>query len=234
MAHRPPVCHAAAPLAHNETPLQPQNRVLCAPPAPQRGRRGSWMLARTSSDPAITRFASTAVPGGRPGLRAFLLKPETGRTHQLRVALKSLGAPVLGDARYAQASQQAVHDACLCEPCAAGLELITRCSTRCQRPQPGLRPPAASCAHSRLAPRARCTQADRARVEDRGYLHCTAMRFRTPGGLVQVVCRPEEGDEFQTDGFAGVFAAWFPPSIAQHAGTWFPEHKLLRSCMLEE
>ena len=33
----------------------------------------------------------------RPALRAFLLKPETGRTHQLRVALKSLGAPVLGD-----------------------------------------------------------------------------------------------------------------------------------------
>ncbi|PSC77043.1 RNA pseudouridine synthase [Micractinium conductrix] len=37
----------------------------------------------------------------RPALRAFLLKPETGRTHQLRVALKSLGAPVLGDERYA-------------------------------------------------------------------------------------------------------------------------------------
>ena len=34
--------------------------------------------------------------GGRP-LRAFLLKPVTGRTHQLRVAMKSLGAPVLGD-----------------------------------------------------------------------------------------------------------------------------------------
>lgn len=83
-------------------------------------------------------------------------------------------------------------------------------------------------------PRARRTQADRARVEERGYLHCAAMRFQTPGGLVQVVCRPEDGEEFQADGFAGVFAAWFPPDIGQHAGTWFPEHKLLRSCMLEE
>lgn len=67
-----------------------------------RGRRGGWLLARTAEDPAVTRFVSAAVPGRRPGLRAFLLKPETGRTHQLRVALKSLGSPVLGDARYAR------------------------------------------------------------------------------------------------------------------------------------
>lgn len=63
----------------------------------EKGRRGAWLLARTHADPAVTRFTSVGVPGGRPGLRAFLLKPETGRTHQLRVALKSLGAPVLGD-----------------------------------------------------------------------------------------------------------------------------------------
>jgi hypothetical protein len=34
-------------------------------------------------------------------LRFFALRPLTGRTHQLRVALKSLGAPILGDALYA-------------------------------------------------------------------------------------------------------------------------------------
>ena len=34
-------------------------------------------------------------------LRFFVLHPLTGRTHQLRVALKSLGAPILGDALYA-------------------------------------------------------------------------------------------------------------------------------------
>lgn len=56
------------------------------------------MLSRSTQDPAVTRFTTAAVAGcsGRP-LRAFLLKPITGRTHQLRVALKSLGAPVLGD-----------------------------------------------------------------------------------------------------------------------------------------
>ena len=31
----------------------------------------------------------------------MVLRPLTGRTHQLRVACKSLGAPILGDAAYA-------------------------------------------------------------------------------------------------------------------------------------
>jgi tRNA pseudouridine32 synthase/23S rRNA pseudouridine746 synthase len=65
-----------------------------------RGRRGSWMMQRTTEKPAITRFIATAVPN-RPGKIAFLLKPETGRTHQLRVAMKAIGSPVLGDGRYA-------------------------------------------------------------------------------------------------------------------------------------
>ncbi len=67
-----------------------------------KGRRGSWMLQRTTENPAITRFIATAVPEN-PGKVAFLLKPETGKTHQLRVALKSLGSPVLGDLRYQNA-----------------------------------------------------------------------------------------------------------------------------------
>lgn len=39
-------------------------------------------------------------------LKLFLLKPKTGKTHQLRVALKSVSAPVLGDARYASVQEQ--------------------------------------------------------------------------------------------------------------------------------
>lgn len=62
-----------------------------------RSRRGSWKLTRTLERPARTRFLS--VPAV-PGLRLFVLKPLTGRTHQLRVALKSLGSPVLGDRLY--------------------------------------------------------------------------------------------------------------------------------------
>jgi tRNA pseudouridine32 synthase/23S rRNA pseudouridine746 synthase len=62
-----------------------------------RSRGGSWRLSRTCDNPAVTRFISCAAA---PGLRLILLRPETGRTHQLRVALKSLGAPLLGDGRY--------------------------------------------------------------------------------------------------------------------------------------
>jgi len=62
-----------------------------------RSRRGSWKLVRSMERPARTRFLSWAV---RPGLRLYVLKPLTGRTHQLRVAMKSLGAPILGDRLY--------------------------------------------------------------------------------------------------------------------------------------
>lgn len=62
-----------------------------------RSRRGSWKLTRTMERPAGTRFFSFSMG---PGLRLFVLKPLTGRTHQLRVAMKSLGSPILGDEIY--------------------------------------------------------------------------------------------------------------------------------------
>ncbi|SMC27927.1 tRNA pseudouridine32 synthase / 23S rRNA pseudouridine746 synthase [Desulfacinum hydrothermale DSM 13146] len=62
-----------------------------------RSRRGTWKLLRTRVHPAVTHFTSLSMA---PGLRLFLLKPETGRTHQVRVALKALGSPVLGDPLY--------------------------------------------------------------------------------------------------------------------------------------
>ncbi len=63
----------------------------------QAARRGSWMLTRGLSNPAKTQFFSS---GLSPGLRLFIIKPLTGKTHQIRVALKSLGSPILGDALY--------------------------------------------------------------------------------------------------------------------------------------
>lgn len=62
-----------------------------------KGRRGAWLLTRSLENPAITRFTSTSVGAGR---RLYCLSPLTGKTHQLRVAMKSLGAPILGDALY--------------------------------------------------------------------------------------------------------------------------------------
>lgn len=74
-------------------------------------RNGSWRLAKTKNSPAITQFFSYGT-GNLPelkntlpeGHRFFVLKPYTGKTHQIRVALKSLGAPILGDERYGGAS----------------------------------------------------------------------------------------------------------------------------------
>ncbi len=61
------------------------------------GRNGSWMLTRALHNPAITQFLSFSVGDG---YRLFVLKPHTGKTHQLRVMMKSLSAPIVGDERY--------------------------------------------------------------------------------------------------------------------------------------
>ena len=63
-----------------------------------KARRGAFKLMSSNSNPAVTRFYSYSV---QPGLRAFLLKPYTGKTHQLRVALKSISSPIFGDTLYA-------------------------------------------------------------------------------------------------------------------------------------
>ncbi len=65
-------------------------------------RRGSYKLLSTHDNPAVTQFISTAL---RVHERLFLIKPHTGKTHQIRVALKSLGAPIAGDSRYANADE---------------------------------------------------------------------------------------------------------------------------------
>ncbi|GAA3932960.1 TIGR01621 family pseudouridine synthase [Litoribacillus peritrichatus] len=64
-------------------------------------RGGNWRLVKTYTNPAITQFFSFSLTDEvSKGLRLFVLKPHTGKTHQLRVALKSIGSGVLGDERY--------------------------------------------------------------------------------------------------------------------------------------
>ena len=70
-------------------------------------RRGSWMLTKTKNNPAITQFISASV---QPGERLYLLKPKTGKTHQLRVAMKSLSAPICGDERYSDLAKAKLED----------------------------------------------------------------------------------------------------------------------------
>ena len=63
-------------------------------------RRGAWKLLSSHDNPAVTQFFSFSMGEGK---RVYLVKPHTGKTHQIRVALKSIGAPILGDALYADA-----------------------------------------------------------------------------------------------------------------------------------
>lgn len=63
----------------------------------KKARAGAWKLLRSREQPAITRFYSLSIV---PRLRLFVLKPQTGKTHQIRVAMKSLGSPILGDSLY--------------------------------------------------------------------------------------------------------------------------------------
>lgn len=65
-----------------------------------KGRNGSWRLANNGGPLAVTQFFSYGLGNGQ---RLFVVRPRTGRTHQIRVALKSLGSPILGDDRYAGA-----------------------------------------------------------------------------------------------------------------------------------
>ncbi len=61
-------------------------------------RRGAWKLLKTQHNPAVSYFVSQGfsdIP-----LRAFLIKPYSGKTHQIRVALKSVGAVIAGDTLY--------------------------------------------------------------------------------------------------------------------------------------
>jgi tRNA pseudouridine32 synthase/23S rRNA pseudouridine746 synthase len=62
-----------------------------------KSRRGAWKLLRSMKKPAITQFFSYSIGDSK---RLYLLKPHSGKTHQLRVALSSIGSPILGDELY--------------------------------------------------------------------------------------------------------------------------------------
>jgi tRNA pseudouridine32 synthase/23S rRNA pseudouridine746 synthase len=87
----------------------------------KKARNGDWKLTTSQDNPAITHFfsfalkqnsfmnssiASKSKSGGQqahlldPALRLCVVKPTSGKTPQIRVALKSLGTPIVGDKRY--------------------------------------------------------------------------------------------------------------------------------------
>jgi tRNA pseudouridine32 synthase/23S rRNA pseudouridine746 synthase len=68
----------------------------------QKSRQGSYKLTTSMTNPAVTFFKSesTQLANLNKSIRLFYLKPISGKTHQLRVALQSLGSSILGDTRY--------------------------------------------------------------------------------------------------------------------------------------
>ncbi|WP_372625198.1 pseudouridine synthase [Arsukibacterium sp.] len=70
-------------------------------------RRGAWKLLKSQDNPAVSYFISKGV-AGLPW-RAFLIKPFSGKTHQIRVALKSVGAAIAGDTLYQGATADRVY-----------------------------------------------------------------------------------------------------------------------------
>ncbi|WP_299795648.1 TIGR01621 family pseudouridine synthase [uncultured Shewanella sp.] len=77
-----------------------------------KSRRSMYKLLRSKDNPAVTQFFSQSVA---EGVRLYLLKPLSGKTHQLRVALASIGVPILGDRLYGggEADRGYLHAFCL-------------------------------------------------------------------------------------------------------------------------
>lgn len=60
--------------------------------------KSGWLMAvRDDGKPAVTRWRVLATDDG---LSLVEFRPETGRTHQIRVHAAALGCPILGDAQY--------------------------------------------------------------------------------------------------------------------------------------
>ncbi len=85
---------------------------------------------------SLTRWRVAADQHGAEACATRLdLEPVTGRTHQLRVHLMSIGHPILGDALYAPADVQAMAPRLLLHACAIGFtHPVTGASMRFESP----------------------------------------------------------------------------------------------------
>lgn len=71
-----------------------------------KSRNRAWKLTKDRTNPAKTFFYSYGLGTGQ---RLYLLRPYSGKTHQLRVALKSIGVAILGDDIYKGETAERLH-----------------------------------------------------------------------------------------------------------------------------
>lgn len=93
------------------------------PIAPDWTNRPRQKICRARGKPSITRYQ---VLERQPGRTRLLLKPETGRSHQLRIHLAEIGHPILGCDLYAHADALAASPRLLLHASYLGFEHPTR------------------------------------------------------------------------------------------------------------
>lgn len=71
-----------------------------------KSRNGCYKLMHSKKDPARTAFFSVSIGDG---IRLYIMRLYTGKTHQARVALKAIGAPILGDQQYGGSAADRVY-----------------------------------------------------------------------------------------------------------------------------
>ncbi|WP_017445303.1 pseudouridine synthase [Gayadomonas joobiniege] len=87
-------------------PAKARKKQGCIKGDMQRSRNKSWRLLKSQQHAAITYFKSFSLT---PGKRLYLLKPISGKTHQLRVMMKSIAAPIDGDCIYKGENSSRLH-----------------------------------------------------------------------------------------------------------------------------
>jgi tRNA pseudouridine32 synthase/23S rRNA pseudouridine746 synthase len=71
----------------------------------EHGKPSSTRWRIVEPDPRWQAFSTTSTTSAAPPCTRLELEPLTGRSHQLRVHLKALGHPILGDRLYADSVQ---------------------------------------------------------------------------------------------------------------------------------
>lgn len=112
-------------------------------------RSGGWRMAiAEDGQRSVTDYR---LLGRANGLSWIECRPRTGRTHQIRVHLASLGCPILGDAQYGDAAQEKdiplhLHSRGITVPLYQNREPITVIA----RPPAAMRPALTACGWSAL------------------------------------------------------------------------------------